>query len=181
MAKPFDDHFVVTHDGTLWQCRTRTRRVACFLGLLLYAGLFVIGGGMVMDYWRRTDADVIWHDDYPFVFTTIGLLTAVLLGSVGMWSWRTRHVPLVIEKKTGEVRLGHKRICGPGTVQYVLLRDSSSDPDSQITYDFHFRMREGSTVGVPSPLFCCIVDIECASALAEEVAAALNVELVRDF
>ena len=181
MATPYDGHFVVTHDETQWQCRSGTRRVVCSLGMLLYAGLFLIGGGIVMDYWQRTDANAHGHHDYPHVFTTLGFLAAVLLGSAGMWSWCTRHVPLVVEKKTGEVRLGRKRICGPGTVQYVVLRDSSSIPDDQVTYDFFFRMKEGSTVRVPSPLFCCIGDIECASALAEEVAAALNVKMVRDF
>ena len=180
MLRHDDGHFEVTTDGTQWRCRAGARRVVMVLSLLFGAACFLIGGGVAMDHFNRIDVHDPLHDSFQHFFTVAGLLTAAFFSVVGVWLWRVRNVPLVIEKTTGEVRFGNKQMCGPGTVQYVLLRRSSTDPDDMTAYDFDFRLKDASIARVPSPFFSQIHDLERASALAEEVAAALHVKLVRD-
>jgi len=147
--------------------------------ILLFVGVFAIVGGVLMDFYSRDNELAFWR--HSLVFTVLGSLTAVLLWGCGIWTWFTRNRALSVDTQTGEVRFGTKQLCGPGTVASVLLRCPSSLPEDEESYFFEFRLKDGTVVGVPSPAFVDIGNVECATALAEQVAAKLKVRMDRDY
>jgi len=141
--------------------------------------MFAIVGGVVIDFYSR-DTDLAFGG-HAHAFTVLGGLVAVLVFGCGIWAWSIRHVALSIDTQSGEVRFGTKQLCRPGTVASVLVRCPSSLPEDEESYFFEFRLNDGTVVGVPSPAFVDIGNVECATVLAERVAAKLKVRMDRDY
>ena len=118
--------FLVTESNGKWYLRTTQGRVVRHVAVLFVGGVFMIGGGVWMDFLSTDDPLAWWRDSH--VFTILGCLTAILLWWVGIWVWWIRHVPVSVDLETGAVHFGSKQICGPGSVESVSLsRDSNPD------------------------------------------------------
>jgi hypothetical protein len=147
------------------------------VAVLFVGGMLMVGGGVWMDL-RSTDDPVAWWRD-SHMFAIMGCLTAILLWGCGTWTWWIGSACLSIDLKTGAVAFGSRQICGPGTVNSVLLR-RDSNPDALEPYCFEFRLIDGTIMRVPSPCFAGIRKLAQASELAEQLGEKLNVRVVHD-
>jgi hypothetical protein len=176
---PHANDFLVTEGKGKWYLRATHRRVVRQVAMLFFGGVFMIGCGVWMDFHFKDNSLAYWRDLH--VFAVLGCLIAILLCGVGIWVWWIRHVSVSIDTKTGAVHFGNRQICSPDTVESVLLRRPSNLPEDEDRYFFEFRLTNGTIVSVPSPSFAEIGNVRCASELAEQLAAKLNVSVVRDF
>ena len=90
--------FLVTESNGKWYLRTTQRRVLRQVAVLFVGGVFMIGGGVWMDFGSTDDPLAWWRDSH--VFTILGCLTAILLWGVGIWVWWIRHLPVSIDTET---------------------------------------------------------------------------------
>lgn len=134
--------------------------------LLLLGGIFMLVGGLVLAQFAASSLAQF--------FSISGVVVALLLWGVAVWTWRGRDTALVIDTATGEVRFGDKLLCEAGTVQAVVVRRSELDFEEG-TCGFEFVVPDGVRT-IPSPLFTAMA-AETANEMARAVAAVLKVTI----
>src|SRR4051812_41228152 len=97
--------------------------VWAFAWLLFGAVAMLVGGFVMYDAYDHPDAE------YRLLWPVGGIITAILLAGTGIWMWRIRSVPLIVDSATGEVRYGSRLICEARTVTAVRLACSQMETD----------------------------------------------------
>ena len=168
MREPPTDFVIMEGEGK-WQLRASPQRVLRIVATCCVAGVTALGGGCVIDYWQGSHAVAVF-----------GCVIASVTCGISIWAWLLREVSLSIETRTGAVHFGKRQLCGPGTVESVVLhRDTGSDDGKGCS--FGFRLTDETIVEIHSPGFARMGDLASTTALAEQVAAKLNVRVVGDW
>lgn len=166
--------FIVTQQGTEIHYVPSATRLRKGIALALYGSTAMLAGGLLFVYYAEgLDSRFPQHG----VFVTWGgCVIALVIWSVGVWSWLTRSTPLAIDTQSREVRYGRKILCEAGTVRAIRIRSPSSLEEDQSSWEIEFVLDYGSVKKIPSPWFSQI-DATVATELAESVAASLKVNV----
>lgn len=154
----------VTQTPERWEFRPT--RAMGWLALALpavLAGVCFIGG---IVFWNANGFDMGAIFGIPMIVFSVQLLL------VGVWGWRLRATPLVVDE-CGRVRYGEQELCTAKSVESVrIVPDPCSDADG---HKVSLGLTTGGTVELPGPYFQSFVTREHAHQIAEELAAALKV------
>ena len=130
------------------------------------AGVCLVGG---IIFWRLNGLDTGAMFGIPMILFSGQLLT------VGVWGWRHRITPLIVED-CGRVRYGAQELCPPGSVDFVrIVPDPTSDADG---HKVSFSLTTGERIELPGLYFQSFFTREQATRVAEELARALKVRTV---
>ena len=112
------------------------------------------------------------------IFGAILLLVAALPAGLGIRAWRTRRTPLSIERG-GRVTYGQRELCATGTVRAVQIARLRGD--EAFDYEVRLELDEGKLVSIQPQYFVGYRTALQARPFAEELAAALGVQVTEDF
>jgi hypothetical protein len=148
-----------------------------FVPSALFAGLMVgaFGLGCAFLLYSSTSFLRAWFvsgDSGSLWFGSVLLLAAALIGGLGIWAWRTRRTPLVIERE-GRVRYGEKELCPAGAVRAIRIAPPRSAEANQC--EVYLELDTGTLVSIPSQYFPGFQSPEDARPFANELAEALKV------
>ncbi len=170
--------FLVSEEDGKWQLRASNRRVFSLFCMMLFGGLLMIAGGILIDKSLAAKSVSFWFNR---VFTAAGCAMAILLWGLGAWIGCTRKVPLTIDLREKSLHIGGKQIAGAGDVESILVRRPSSLAEDEDRYSIAFRLTDGRLVELPLPAFAWIGDESHTTELAEQMAAKLQVPVLLDF
>ena len=107
-------------------------------------------------------------------FGALFLLAAALPAGLGIRAWRTRRIPLSIERG-GRVTYGERELCAAGTVRAVQIARLRGDETFE--YQVCLELDEGKLVSIQPQYFAGYRTAEQARPFAAELAAALGVQV----